>query len=63
MKRLVFKSVLEEVTRLAMLKRGEMDIAYAIRGILAEELRRTPGLTLAPNCGREYGQLPFVTRL
>ncbi|PYQ02531.1 MAG: hypothetical protein DMF83_23360 [Acidobacteria bacterium] len=63
MKRLVFKSVLEEVTRLAMLKRGEMDIACSILGILAEDLRRTPGLTLAPNCGREYGQLPFVTRL
>ena len=48
-KRLVFKAVPEEVTRLAMLKRGEVDIAYSIRGALAEELRRTPGLTLAPN--------------
>jgi len=48
-KRLVFKSVTEETTRLAMLKRGEVDIAYSIRGALAEELRRTPGLTLAAN--------------
>jgi peptide/nickel transport system substrate-binding protein len=48
-KRLVFKAVTEEVTRLAMLKRGEVDIAYSIRGANAEELRRTPGLTLAPN--------------
>ncbi len=48
-KRLVFKAVPEEVTRLAMLKRGEVDIAYSIRGALADELRRTPGLTLAPN--------------
>ena len=48
-KRLVFKAVPEETTRLAMLKRGEADIAYSIRGALAEELRRTPGLTLAPN--------------
>ena len=48
MKRLVFKSVLEEETRLAMLKRGEADIAYSVRGPLAEELRRTPGLTLMP---------------
>jgi peptide/nickel transport system substrate-binding protein len=47
-KRLVFKSVLEEETRLAMLKRGEADIAYSIRGPLAEELRRTSGLTLMP---------------
>jgi peptide/nickel transport system substrate-binding protein len=48
-KRLVFKTVTEEVTRLAMLKRGEADIAYSIRGPLAEELKKTPGLTLQPN--------------
>ncbi|HKB26343.1 MAG TPA: ABC transporter substrate-binding protein [Methylomirabilota bacterium] len=48
-KRLVFKAVPDESTRLAMLKRGEADIAYSIRGALAEELRRTPGLTLKPN--------------
>src|SRR4051812_37856457 len=48
-KRLVFKAVPEEVTRLAMLKRGEVDIAYSIRGAMAEELRRTAGLTLQPN--------------
>jgi peptide/nickel transport system substrate-binding protein len=45
-KRLVFRSVPDESTRLATLKRGEVDIAYSIRGPLAEELRRTPGLTL-----------------
>src|SRR5262249_54758414 len=45
-KRLIFRSVPDETTRLAMLKRGEADIAYSIRGPLAEELRRTPGLTL-----------------
>src|SRR5438067_22392 len=45
-KRLVFRSVPDDNTRLAMLKRGEADIAYSIRGPLAEELRRTPGLTL-----------------
>jgi peptide/nickel transport system substrate-binding protein len=48
-KRLVFRSVLEEETRLVALKRGEVDIAYSIRGALAEELQRTPGLTLKPN--------------
>src|SRR4029434_5820268 len=31
---------------LAMLKRGEVDIAYAFRGVTAEAVRRTPGLTL-----------------
>jgi peptide/nickel transport system substrate-binding protein len=50
-KRLVFKSVPDESTRLAMLKRGEADIVYSIRGALAEELRRTPGLTLKPTVG------------
>jgi peptide/nickel transport system substrate-binding protein len=48
-KRLVFRSILEEETRLVALKRGEVDIAYSIRGTLAEDLRRTPGLTLKPN--------------
>jgi peptide/nickel transport system substrate-binding protein len=45
-KRLVFKVIPDEATRLAALKRGEVDIAYSIRGELAEELQRTPGLTL-----------------
>jgi peptide/nickel transport system substrate-binding protein len=45
-KRLVFKVIPEEATRLAALKRGEVDLAYSIRGELAEELRKTPGLTL-----------------
>ena len=35
------------------LKRGEVDIAYSIRGELAEELQRTPGLT--PEAGRPAG--------
>jgi len=47
-KRLVLKAVPDEATRLAMLKRGEADIAYSIRSALAEELQRTPGLTLKP---------------
>ena len=51
-KRLVLKAVPDEATRLAALKRGEVDIAYAIRGALAEELRRTPGLALRPNVGQ-----------
>ncbi len=47
-KRLVFRVVPDETTRLAMLKRGEVDVAYSIRGALAEEIQRTPGLKLAP---------------
>jgi peptide/nickel transport system substrate-binding protein len=45
-KRLVLKSIPDEATRLAALKRGEVDVAYAFRGPLAEELRRSSGLTL-----------------
>ncbi len=51
-KRLVLKSIPDEATRLAALKRGEVDIAYGIRGALAEEIRRSPGLTLKPNVGQ-----------
>ena len=47
-KRLVFKAIPDDVTRAASLKRGEIDIAYIVRGAIAEEVRRTPGLTLKP---------------
>jgi peptide/nickel transport system substrate-binding protein len=47
-KRLVFRVIPDEATRLAALKRGEVDIVYSIRGELAEELRKTQGLTLKP---------------
>jgi len=47
-KRLVFKVIADETTRLAALKRGEVDVVYSIRGELAEELQRTPGLALKP---------------
>src|SRR5262245_5857480 len=47
-KTLVWKVIPEESTRLAALKRGEVDIAYSITGPLAEELKRTPGLALTP---------------
>ena len=47
-KKLVFRVIPDETTRLAALKRGEVDIAYSIRGELAEEVQRTPGLELKP---------------
>ena len=50
-KRLVFKVIPDEATRLAALQRGEVDIAYSIRGELAEELQRTPGLTIKAAVG------------
>ena len=47
-KTLVFRVIPDEATRLAALKRGEVDIAYSIRGELAEDLRNTAGLSLKP---------------
>jgi len=46
-KRLVFKVITDDATRLAALKRGEADIVYSTRGELGEEVQRTPGLKLA----------------
>ena len=45
-KRLVFRTISDEATRLAALKRGEVDVVYLLGGELATELKRTPGLTL-----------------
>jgi len=47
-RRLVLRSIPDDTTRLAALKRGEVDIVYSIRGELAEEVERTKGLTLKP---------------
>jgi peptide/nickel transport system substrate-binding protein len=46
-KRLVFKSVTEASTRMAMLKKGEVDLAYLLDGPIAQEVKRDPGLKLA----------------
>src|SRR5215470_12346403 len=56
-KRLVFKSVPEPTTRLAMLKKREADVAYAMYSTLAEEIKRDPDLKLEPVLipGTEWG--------
>jgi len=59
-KRLVFRAIPDEATRLVALKRGEADIIYAIRGELAEELARTKGLTLKPIVGKGTHWLYFA---
>jgi peptide/nickel transport system substrate-binding protein len=46
-KRLVFKSVPESTTRLAMLKRGEVDVAYLLDVPQAQEVKKDPNLKLA----------------
>ncbi|HEX3993432.1 MAG TPA: ABC transporter substrate-binding protein [Acetobacteraceae bacterium] len=50
-KRIVMRVIPDEATRLAALKRGEVDMALSIRAELAEEVQRTPGLTLKAPVG------------
>jgi peptide/nickel transport system substrate-binding protein len=45
-KRLVLRSLPEETTRAAALKKGEVDIAYLFTGPVAEDIQRTPGFKL-----------------
>ena len=45
-KRLVFKSVPEPTTRAAMLKNGEVDVAYMLDTPAAQELKRDPNFRL-----------------
>jgi peptide/nickel transport system substrate-binding protein len=43
-KRVVFRSLPDETTRAAALKRGEVDLIIQLSGPVAEEIRRTPSL-------------------
>lgn len=45
-KRIIIKGIPEGTTRLAMLKKGEADIAFALEGAIAEEVKRDPALQL-----------------
>jgi peptide/nickel transport system substrate-binding protein len=45
-KRLVFKGIAEPTTRLVALKKGEVDIAYALNGEIGRAVQRDPQLTL-----------------
>src|SRR3989449_382850 len=45
-KRLILKSIPDESTRAAALKRGDIDVTYLLNGPIAADVRRTPGLTL-----------------
>jgi peptide/nickel transport system substrate-binding protein len=59
-KRLVFKSVVEPTTRMAMLKRGEVDVAYLLDAPQAEEVKRDPSLKLAFSGGIATFFLDFL---
>ena len=45
-KRLVYRSLAEETTRAAALKKGEVDIAYLLTGPVAADIQKTPGFKL-----------------
>ncbi len=59
-KRLVFLSVPEATTRLAMLKRGEVDVAYLLEGQLGESIRNDPNVKLAFSGGIGSHHLNFL---
>jgi peptide/nickel transport system substrate-binding protein len=59
-KRLVFKSVPESTTRLAMLKRGEVDVAYLLDVPQAQEVKKDPNLKLAFSGGIGVFFLDFL---
>ncbi len=61
-KRLVLKSVPDATTRLAMLKRREVDVAYALYGPLGEEVQRDPSLKLEPVVSPATQWVVFTTR-
>jgi peptide/nickel transport system substrate-binding protein len=50
-KKLIWRTVPDDATRLAMLKTGEADIAYAMMGSMAEEVKRDPRLKLEYSYG------------
>jgi len=58
-KRIVFQSVPEGTTRLAMLKRGEVDVAYLLEGELGESIRNDPKLKLVFSGGIATNFLDF----
>ena len=59
-KRLVFKSVPDATTRLAMVKKGEADVAYGLFGPLAEEVRPDPKLKFEAVLGGATHWVTFV---
>src|SRR5437773_1621291 len=59
-KRLVFKSVPEATTRMAMLRRGEVDLAYLLDAPQAQDVKRDPALRLAFSGGIAVFFLNFL---
>jgi peptide/nickel transport system substrate-binding protein len=58
-KTLVYMSIPEATTRVAMLKRGEVDLAYLVDATLAEEVKRDPKLKVVSSGGIATFYLDF----
>ena len=56
----MFQSVPEATTRLAMLKRGEVDVAYLLDELLAQTVKADPNLKLAFSGGVGTFVLDFL---
>ena len=59
-KRIVFQSVPEQTTRLAMLTRGEVDVAYLLDELLARSVQNDPKMKLAFSGGIGTFYLDFL---
>src|SRR5262245_17599862 len=59
-KRLIMQGIPEGTTRLAMLKKGEVDMALALDGPIAEEVQRDPRLTLVATPYPNSFRIEFV---
>ena len=59
-KRVVLRNIPDETTRAAALKHGDVDVAYNFAGPVAEEVRRTAGLTLTKQRTNTVFYLDFV---
>jgi peptide/nickel transport system substrate-binding protein len=59
-KRVVLRNIPDETTRAAALKRGDVDVGYNFSGPVAEEIRRTPGLTISARRSNAVFYLDFL---
>ena len=54
------RNIPDETTRAAALRRGEVDVAYNLSGSVAEDIRRTPGLTITARRSNAVFFLDFL---
>jgi peptide/nickel transport system substrate-binding protein len=59
-KRVTIKSIPDETTRAAALKKGDVDIGYLFTGPVAEEIRRTPGFKIIGGRSNAVFYLDFL---